>query len=173
MGLQPVFVVLIFFWENIMHLHFTSFLGSQHMRLLLWVVEIHDQVKQEYWATLYASWLLMIWRCKEPGHQQPLYWPRSPRISSLSPERSNVFRKIMRWSSVKWLSGWLTNTTQAEHNTDVIWVIKHLVFQVTLRSVQPAVWIYSEIKINIQTFAILLLSGKVISGLFYQGSSIQ
>ena len=25
-------------------------------------------------------WLLMTWHCKEPQHQQPQYWPRSPRI---------------------------------------------------------------------------------------------
>ena len=24
------------------------------------------------------SWLLMTWRCKEPGHQQPWYWLSSP-----------------------------------------------------------------------------------------------
>ena len=27
-----------------------------------------------------APWLLMDWQCKEPGHQEPWYWPPLPEI---------------------------------------------------------------------------------------------
>ena len=30
------------------------------------------------------AWMLMIWRRKEPGHQQPWYWPRSTSIFTAS-----------------------------------------------------------------------------------------
>ena len=76
--------VLNFFGENInIYLHIMSFLHINKTQ----VVEIPPRVKQgpAYW-TQSISWLLMSWRRKEPGHQQPWYWPslteltRSPHV---------------------------------------------------------------------------------------------
>ena len=35
---------------------------------------------QSMYLTQSMPWLLMTWWCKEPGHQQPWYWPISPRM---------------------------------------------------------------------------------------------
>ena len=66
--------VLFFFRENInMYLHFMSFLHTDRTQ----VVEIPPRVGQgSAYYTLSLSWMLMSWRHKEPGHQQPWYWPR-------------------------------------------------------------------------------------------------
>ena len=63
----------IFFRENInKYLHFMSFLHTNMTQ----VVEIPPRVRQgPAYSTKSISWLLMSWRCKEPGHQQPWYWP--------------------------------------------------------------------------------------------------
>ena len=34
--------------------------------------------------------MLMSWQCKEPGHQQPRYWPSSPEYCILSTLRFNL-----------------------------------------------------------------------------------
>ena len=62
-----------FFRENInIYLHFMSFLHTNKTR----VVEIPPQVRQgPAYSTQSISWLLMSWRRKELGHQQPWYWP--------------------------------------------------------------------------------------------------
>ena len=62
-----------FFRGNInIYLHFASFL---HINMAQ-VVEILPQIRQEpTYSTWSVSWLLMSWRRKEPGHQQPWYWP--------------------------------------------------------------------------------------------------
>ena len=59
--------------ENInIYLHFMSFLRTNRTQ----VVEIPPRVRQgPAYSTLSISWLLMSWRRKEPGHQQPWYWP--------------------------------------------------------------------------------------------------
>ena len=58
-----------FFGENInTYLHFMSFLHTNKTQ----VVEIPPRVKQgPAYFTQSISWLLMSWRLKEPGHQQP------------------------------------------------------------------------------------------------------
>ena len=63
----------IFFRENInIYLHFMSFLHTDYTQ----VVEIPPRVRQgPAYSTYSISWLLMSWRRKEPGHQQPWYWP--------------------------------------------------------------------------------------------------
>ena len=62
-----------FFGESInIYLHFTSFLHTNKIQ----VVEIPPRVKQgPAYLPQSISWLLMSWRRKEPGHQQPWYWP--------------------------------------------------------------------------------------------------
>ena len=62
-----------FFRGNInIYLHFVSFLHITTTQ----VVEILPQIRQEpTYSTWSISWLLMSWRRKEPGHQQPWYWP--------------------------------------------------------------------------------------------------
>ena len=62
-----------FFRGNInLYLHFMSFLHTNKTQ----VVEIPPQVRQgPSYSTQSISWLLMSWRRKEPGHQQPWYWP--------------------------------------------------------------------------------------------------
>ena len=64
------------------------------------VVEILPQVRQELiCSTRSISRLLMCWRHKEPGHQQPWYllrWTvliRSPHINSLRPSDAYVRQK--------------------------------------------------------------------------------
>ena len=63
----------IFFRENRnIYLYFMSFLHTNKTQ----VVEIPPRVRQgpDYYTKL-ISWLLMSWRRKEPGHQQPWHWP--------------------------------------------------------------------------------------------------
>ena len=66
------------------YLHFMSFLHIDMTQ----VVEILPQVRQgPTYSTESVSWVLMSWWRKEPGHQQPWYWPseteltRSPHIN--------------------------------------------------------------------------------------------
>ena len=61
-----------FFRENInIYLHFVWYLHIDTTQ----VVKILPQIRQEpAYSTLSISWLLMSWRRKEPGHQQPWYW---------------------------------------------------------------------------------------------------
>ena len=65
--------VLNFFRGNInIYLHSMSFLHIDMTQ----VVEILPQIRQgPTYSTQSISWLLMSWRRKEPGHQQPWYWP--------------------------------------------------------------------------------------------------
>ena len=73
-----------FFRGNInIYLHFVSFLHIDTTQ----VIEILPQIRQgSTYSTYSISWLLMSWRRKEPGHQQPRYWPswteitRSPHV---------------------------------------------------------------------------------------------
>ena len=62
-----------FLRENInIYLHFMSFLHTNKTQ----VAEIPPRVRQgPAYSTWSISWLLMSWRGKEPGHQQPWYWP--------------------------------------------------------------------------------------------------
>ena len=62
-----------FFRGNInIYLHFVSFLHIDRTQ----VVEILPQIRpRPTYSTWSISWLLMSWRHKEPGHQQPWYWP--------------------------------------------------------------------------------------------------
>ena len=54
------------------YLYFMSFLQIDMTQ----GVEIIPQIRQEpTYSTRSISWLLMSWRRKEPGHQQPWYWP--------------------------------------------------------------------------------------------------
>ena len=69
------FTCYIFQREHNIYLHFMSL---PHIYLVP-VVEILAQVQHgPTYSTYSISWLLMSWRRKEPGHQQPWYWP-SPR----------------------------------------------------------------------------------------------
>ena len=56
-------------------LHFLSFLDS-------WQSLLKSLHKKDWDPCTLQSlpWLLMTWRCKKPGHQQPWYWRSSPRI---------------------------------------------------------------------------------------------
>ena len=62
-----------FLRKNInIYLHFMSFLHTNKTQ----VVEIPPRVRQgPAYSTQSISWLLMSWRRKDPGHQQPWYWP--------------------------------------------------------------------------------------------------
>ena len=56
---------------------FLSFLNSDMAQ----VVEILPCERQGPGYPIYSiTWLLMSWQRKEPGQQQPWYWPASPRI---------------------------------------------------------------------------------------------
>ena len=58
------------FSEEHIYLHFISFLHIDMTQ----VVEIISHIRPTY-PTSAIPWLLMSWRRKEPGHQQPWYWP--------------------------------------------------------------------------------------------------
>ena len=62
-----------FFRGNInIYLHFMSSLHIDTTH----VFKILSQVRPGPTYSAYSiSWLLISWRCKEPGHQQPWYWP--------------------------------------------------------------------------------------------------
>ena len=71
-------------WMMSLTLYLLNF--SQETKFYLWfitflqtdmtpVVEILSHVRQELtYSTQSISWMLMSWRWKEPGHQQPWYW---------------------------------------------------------------------------------------------------
>ena len=55
-----------------MYLHFMSFLHTDMPK----IIEILPRIRPGLtYFTQSISWLLMSWRPKEPGHQQPWYWP--------------------------------------------------------------------------------------------------
>ena len=75
-------VILNLFEEPYRYLSFLS-LKTGVLRLL----EILSQGRQgPILPTQSLPLLLMTWWCKEPGHQQPWYWPGSPRMFSPSKE---------------------------------------------------------------------------------------
>ena len=54
------------------YLHFTSLLKNEMMQ----IVEILPHGRQGLvYLTRSIPWMLITWRGKEPGHQQPWYWP--------------------------------------------------------------------------------------------------
>ena len=70
---QSIFVSLTLYVQNIwMHLQLISFLHTDTTQ----VDEILSHVRQELTCSTWSiiSWVLMPWRCKEPGHQQPCWW---------------------------------------------------------------------------------------------------
>ena len=70
-GLNPLHAKFV--RENInIYSHFMSLLHID----MTHVLKIHPQVRPgPTYSTWPISWLLMSWRRKEPGHQQPWYWP--------------------------------------------------------------------------------------------------
>ena len=93
------------FSERIRHIftHFMSFLHNDMTQ----VVEIHPQVKQELpYSTLSISWVLMSWRRKEPGHQQPWYL-----LCSIKLFRSCMLRvNLCQWRLTSYFCYELQNT---------------------------------------------------------------
>ena len=96
------------------YLHFMPFLHIDMTQ----VVEILPQVRPGYtYSTQSISWLLVPWRRKEPGHQQPWYWPslteitRSPHLNTLRPRQNgghfadDIFKRIFLneiiWITIK------------------------------------------------------------------------
>ena len=75
------------------------------------VVQIfHLGSRRPIHPTWSMSWLLMTWRRKSPGHQQPWHWPTSPEYSSFSTRRtiiqeepsihlSNLFTTSTQWTT--------------------------------------------------------------------------
>ena len=63
-----------FFCGNInIYLHFMSLLHIDLAQVLKFLPLVRPGLIYSTWS---ISWLLMSWRRKEPGHQQPWYWPR-------------------------------------------------------------------------------------------------
>ena len=63
-----------FFCGNInIYLHFMSLLHIDLAQVLKFLPQVRPGLIYSTWS---ISWLLMSWRRKEPGHQQPWYWPR-------------------------------------------------------------------------------------------------
>ena len=59
--------------ENInMYLHFMSLRHIDMTQVLKILPHVRPRPTYATWS---ISWLLMSWRRKEPGHQQPWYWP--------------------------------------------------------------------------------------------------
>ena len=54
------------------YLHFMSLLHSDMTHVLNILPRVRPGPTYSQWS---ISWLLMSWRRKEPGHQQPWYWP--------------------------------------------------------------------------------------------------
>ena len=85
--LNPLHAKFFRVYINI-YLHFMSLLHIDKTRVL----KILPQVRQgPAYSTYHSiSWLPMSWRRKEPGHQQPWYWPsetaitRSPHVKGLN-----------------------------------------------------------------------------------------
>ena len=62
-----------FFRGNInIYLHFMAYLHIDMTQVLKILPQVRPGLTYSAWST---SWLLMSWRRKEPGHQQPWYWP--------------------------------------------------------------------------------------------------
>ena len=51
-----------------MYLHFVSFLHIDMTQVLKILPQVRPEPMYSTWS---ISWLLMSWRHKEPGHQQP------------------------------------------------------------------------------------------------------
>ena len=73
-------LVLNFFWENFkMYLRFLSFPNTDMTQ----TGEMFPLGRQRPGCpTESIPWLLMSWRRKEPGHQQPWYWLNSPGFNT-------------------------------------------------------------------------------------------
>ena len=68
-----------FFRGNInIYLHFISLLHIDVTQVLKILTQVRPGLT---YSTQSISWLLMSWRHKEPGHQQPWYWPSQTKIT--------------------------------------------------------------------------------------------
>ena len=67
------------------YLHFMSLLHINMTQVLKILPQIRPGLT---YSTYSISWLLMSWRRKEPGHQQPWYWP------SLTPHATGLFINV-------------------------------------------------------------------------------
>ena len=79
-GLNELTLYMLNFSEGMktLYLHFMPFLHIDMTQ----VGEIPSQVRQRLtYSTLSISLLLMSWRRKEPGHQQPWYWSSQNEIA--------------------------------------------------------------------------------------------
>ena len=67
--------------------------------------------KDSFFPAHSILWLLLVWRRKEPWHQQPLYWTSSPDIFRSSTWNINMINIAPYWLSGLWEAGgrlWLT-----------------------------------------------------------------
>ena len=68
-----------FFRGNInIYLHFMSLLHIDMTQVFKLLPQVRPGLE---YSTQSISWLLMSWRRKEPGHQQPWYWPSDTEIT--------------------------------------------------------------------------------------------
>ena len=75
------------------YLHFTSFLNIDMTQ----VVEILPHARPTLACfTQSRSWLLMTWRCKEPGYQQSWYWPNWTEITQSRHAKGYTLR--LKWN---------------------------------------------------------------------------
>ena len=76
-----------------MHSHFVSYLGIYSTE----EDQIHNGATQHVvYPIMSISCLLMLWRLKEPGHQQAWYWPPKPEYSITSIKRVNPWIKLIQ-----------------------------------------------------------------------------
>ena len=100
------------------YLHFVSFLHIDTTQ----IVEILPQIRQEpTYSTQSISLLLMSWRRKEPGHQQPWYWPSWTKITR-SPHVKGKVGNFQTEIKVKFLAHFMWNCPQVNvvrHNPNI------------------------------------------------------
>ena len=95
-----------FFRGNLnIYLHFMSLLQINMTQVL----KIISQVRPgPTYSTKSISWLLMFWRRKEPGHQQPWYWPS---YTEITPRTLRVnFNDSLTKPQLKLAYGWINKT---------------------------------------------------------------
>ena len=72
---------------------------KKHGNIFAFSTQVAKYIPHRRQGPIYPAWsipwLLVSWRCKEPRHQQQLYWPSSPRIFPSQHYKGTYFFKTI------------------------------------------------------------------------------
>ena len=105
---------------------------------MMQIVKIPPRKRQLACRTLSISWLLMTWKCKEPGHQHPWQWPLVSMDYSVSSQTGYILlmleleyfkrTRLMPWLLMPWWLPWLLMPWLHESRSQgitMIWAMQH------------------------------------------------